>query len=342
MTQSAPDRNLSLELVRVTEAAALAAGRHMGLGKDADGERSAAEAMLVMLQTVEMSGTVVIGRRAENNPGLLCRGTNVGSGQPPDLDVAVDPVEGVELLSLGRANALSVIAASTQGSLFDPGPVAYMRKIAVGRSAAGAIDIKASVEDNLRAIARSNRKDLDDLTIVVLDRSRHAGLIDDIRATGARIRLITHGDVAGAIMPAFEDTGIDALIGTGGAPEGVIAACALKCLGGAIQTLLEPRNDTERKSAVNAGYALDQVLHTDDLVASDEVFFAATGITSGEVLRGVKYHGEGAMTYSVTMRSRSGTMRRVESHHRWDKLMRISRIAYDSRTPGTVRDSSAM
>jgi fructose-1,6-bisphosphatase II len=331
MAQATPDRNLSLDLVRVTEAAALAAGRHMGLGKDADSERAAAEAMLVMLQSVEMSGTIVIGQRVESAPDMLCRGTDVGSGSPPDLDVAVDPVEGVELLSLGRANALSVIAASGRGSLFDPGPIAYMRKIAVGRSAAGAIDITKPVEDNLRAIARANRKDLDDLTIVVLDRPRHAGLIDDIRATGARIRLITHGDVAGAIMPAFEDTGIDALLGTGGAPEGVIAAAALKCLGGAIHARLEPRNDTERKAALDAGYDLDKVLHTDELVAGDDVFFAATGITTGEVLRGVQYHGEGAMTYSVTMRSRSGTVRMVESHHRWDKLMRISRVAYDTR-----------
>jgi len=331
MTQSAPDRNLSLELVRVTEAAALAAGRHMGLGRDDDCERSAAEAMLVMLQTVDMAGTVVIGQHAGDQPDLLCCGLGVGSGKPPELDVAVDPVEGVELLSLGRANALSVIAASKRNSLFDPGPVSYMRKIAVGRSAAGAIDITASVETNLRSIARANRKDLDDLTIVVLDRPRHEDLIEEIRATGARIRLITHGDVAGAIMPAFADTGIDALFGTGGAPEGVIAACALKCLGGAIQAVLEPRDETERGLAAAAGIDLNRVLHIGDLVASDEVFLAATGITTGEVLRGVHYHGEGASTYSLTMRSRSGTVRMVESRHRWDKLMRISRIEYDAR-----------
>jgi fructose-1,6-bisphosphatase II len=243
----------------------------------------------------------------------------------------VDAIEGIELLSLGRANALSVVAAADAGTLFDPGPVGYMDKIAVGRAAASAIDLTASVERNLRAIARANRKDLDDLTVIVLDRPRHADLIAEIRATGARIRLFTHGDVAAAIMAAVDDGGIDALLGTGGAPEGVIAACALKCLGGAIQTRLAPRTDAERAAALARGLDPGRVLGTDDLVGGENVFFAATGITNGELLRGVQYDGGGARTYSVTMRSRSGTVRMVESRHRWDKLMRISRVAYDGR-----------
>jgi fructose-1,6-bisphosphatase II len=348
MMPLAPDRNVSLDLVRVTEAAALAAGRHMGLGDPAEGERVASEAMRVMLQSVDMDGTVVIGQVGESGTPGLWRGQRVGSGAPPAMDVALDPVEGVDLLTSGRANALSVIAAAERGTLFDPEAAAYMDKIAVGPAAASVIDITAPVERNLRAIARANRKDLDDLTIVVLDRPRHAGLVEEIRATGARIRLISHGDVAGAIMTCVEETGIDALFGIGGAPEGVIAACALKCLGGAIQVRLVPAEALARASGAGAigsdsgasgagaaaglaGVDADRVYGTEDLVASDNVFFSATGITNGELLRGVHYHGAGARTFSVTMRSRSGTIRMVESRHRWDKLMGISRVAYDTR-----------
>lgn len=331
MMQVAPDRNLALDLVRVTEAAALAAGRHMGLGDGDAGERAAVDAIHVMLQTVDMDGRIVIGPSGGDAHAPLAPGEHAGRGVPPALDVAVDAIEGIELLSLGRANALSVIAAADAGTLFDPGAVGYMDKIAVGRAAAGAIDLTASVERNLRAIARANRKDLDDLTVIVLDRPRHADLIAEIRATGARIRLFTHGDVAAAIMAAVDDGGIDALLGTGGAPEGVIAACALKCLGGAIQTRLAPRTDAERAAALARGLDPGRVLDTDDLVGGENVFFAATGITNGELLRGVQYDGGGARTFSVTMRSRSGTVRMVESRHRWDKLMRISRVAYDGR-----------
>lgn len=332
MLQLEPDRNLSLDLVRVTEAAALAAGRQMGLGDPAEGERVAAEAMRVMLQSVDMDGTVVIGQTREATTPRPLRGERVGSGIAPALDVAVYPVEGVDLLASGRPNALSVIAAAEAGTLFDPGPVDYMDKIVVGPAAANVIDIGASVERNLRAIARANRKDLDDLTIVVLDRPRHARLVEEIRATGARIRLIGQGDVAGAIMTCVEDTGIDALFGIGGASEGVIAACAVKCLGGAIQGRLVPRDAVEAAAAATAfGDSLGRVLGTNDLVAGDNVFFSATGITNGELLRGVQYHGAGARTFSVTMRSLSGTVRMVESRHRWDKLMAISRVAYDAR-----------
>lgn len=262
---------------------------------------------------------------------MLYNGERVGTGQGPAMDIAVDPVDGTRLLALGRPNSIAVVAAAERGSMFDPGPFMYMDKIAVGRAAAGVIDISAPVEKNLRAIARATRKDLDDLTIVVLDRPRHEQLIAEIRATGARIRLITDGDVAGAIMAAKSGTGVDALMGIGGTPEGVIAACALKCLGGAIQGRLYPRDEDERRAALAMGYDANRVLSTDDLVASDNVFFAATGITGGDLVRGVEYHGSGARTESLTMRSRSGTVRQVTSHHHWDKLMQISQLAYDAQ-----------
>lgn len=329
MSQTAPDRNLALELVRVTEAAALAAGRWMGRGNKEAGDQAAVDAMRLMLGTVEMDGIIVIGEGEKDEAPMLYNGERVGIGRPPEVDVAVDPVDGTRLLAMGRPNALSVVAVAERGSMFDPGPLVYMEKIAVGPAAAQAIDITAPVEQNLRAIARANKKDLDDLTIVVLERDRHKGLIEDIRATGARIRLITDGDVAGAIMAAVEGTGVDALMGTGGSPEGIIAASALKCTGGAIQARLVARTEAERARAEALGYDLAEVLTTDDLVASENAFFAATGITNGELLRGVVYSGSGARTYSVIMRSRSGTIRSVEARHRWDKLMEISQVAYD-------------
>jgi fructose-1,6-bisphosphatase II len=254
----------------------------------------------------------------------------VGSGDGPACDVAVDPVDGTRLLSQGRPNAVSVVAVADRGTMFDPGPIMYMEKIAVGPAAAGAIDITRPVEANLRAVARALRKDPDDMTVVVLDRPRHEQLVAEIRAVGARIRHITDGDVAGAIMAAVDGTGVDVLMGVGGTPEGVIAACALKCLGGGLQGRLWPRDDAERRAAEDAGYDLGAVLTIDDLVASDNVFFAATGITDGELVRGVGYSGTGARTSSIVMRSRSGTVRRVESEHRWDKLMAISQVAYDA------------
>lgn len=330
MSQTDPDRNLALELVRVTEAAALAAGRWMGRGNKEGGDKAAVDAMRLMLGTVDMDGVVVIGEGEKDEAPMLYNGERIGNGNAPQVDVAVDPVDGTRLLALGRPNALSVVAISERGTMFDPGPCVYMEKIAVGPAAAGAVDITASVEQNLRAVARANRKDLDDLTVVVLDRPRHEPLMRQIRATGARIRLITDGDVAGAIMAAYEGTGVDLLMGVGGTPEGVIAAAALKCTGGAIQARLWPRDDEERDRAVAAGYDLAKVLTTDDLVGGDNVFFAATGITDGELLKGVRYHGAGASTFSVIMRSRSGTIRSIEARHRWDKLMEISSLQYDS------------
>ncbi len=331
MTPSTPDRNLALELVRVTEAAALAAGRHMGRGDKIAGDQAAVDAMRLILSTVDMEGVIVIGEGEKDEAPMLYNGEAVGTGDGPAVDVAVDPVDGTRLLALGRPNSVAVVGVSERGTMFDPGPVFYMDKIAVGRAAAGAIDIDASVEKNLRAVAKALRKDMDDLTVVVLDRPRHEALIGQIRATGARIRLITDGDVAGAIMAAVEGTGVDVLMGVGGTPEGVIAACALKCLGGAIQGKLAPRDEAERQAAIAAGYDLDQVLTTDTLVSGQDVFFAATGITDGELLRGVSYHGNGATTHSMVMRSRSGTVRMVEARHHWDKLMQISQVAYDRR-----------
>lgn len=333
MPQTAPDRNLALDLVRVTEAAALAAGRWMGRGNKNAGDQAAVDAMRLMLGTVDMDGIVVIGEGEKDEAPMLFNGERVGTGHGPQIDVAVDPVDGTTLLSLGRPNAVAVVAAADRGTMFDPGPIMYMDKIAVGPAAANAIDINAPVEKNLRGIARAVRKDLDDLTVVVLDRPRHADLIRDIRATGARIKLITDGDVAGAIMAAVNNTGIDALMGIGGTPEGVIAACALKCIGGGMQGRLHPRNDDERRAAEAQGYAVDAVLTIDDLVSSDNVFFAATGITTGDLVRGVEYHGAGATTYSMTMRSRSGTVRLIEARHHWEKLMQISSVNYDPSPP---------
>jgi len=324
-----PDRNLALELVRVTEAAALSAGRWMGRGDREGCDRAAVDAMRFMLSTIDMDGVVVIGEGEKDHAPMLYTGERVGNGNPPRVDVAVDPIDGTRLLSLGRSDALSVVALSERGTMFDPGPVVYMEKLVVGPQARGTVDINAPVEENLRNIARALRKDVDDLTVVILDRPRHEEMIRRIRAVGARIKLITDGDVAGAIMAASEETGVDVLMGIGGSPEGVIAACAIKCLGGEMQARLWPRDEAERERALALGYDLDRVLTTDDLVRGDNVFFAATGITDGELLQGVRYFGRGAKTHSMVMRSRSGTIRYIEATHRWDKLMQISGIPYD-------------
>jgi fructose-1,6-bisphosphatase II len=326
-----PDRNLSLDLVRVTEAAALSAGRWMGLGNARAGYRSALEAMQVMLASVPMNGRIVIGDQRADPEDRLGAETLVGSGDGPDVDVVIDPVDGSRLVAYGRSNAVSAVAVADAGAMFDPGPAVYVEKIAVGPAAASAIDITATVERNLRAIARASRKDVDDLTIVVLDRPRHNELVEQIRGVGARIRLLTDGDVAGAVMPAVESTGVDALFGIGGAAEGVLAACALLCLGGAIQVRMHPMSQAEEEAIAAAGLDSGRVLTTTDLVSGDNAFFAATGVTDGELLQGVQYLGDGARTFSVTMRSRSGTTRMVEARHHWDKLMHISQVAYNFR-----------
>jgi len=316
----APDRNLAMELVRVTEAAAMAAARWMGRGDKEGADGAAVDAMRLVLSSVAMEGIVVIGEGEKDEAPMLFNGERIGTGEPPATDIAVDPIDGTTLTSLGRGNALSVIAVSERGSMFNPGPCVYMEKIAAGPEAAEVIDIRRSATENLEAIARAKGEQVRDLTAVILDRDRHAGIIDEVRAAGARIRLISDGDVAGAISTAWPESGADVLFGIGGTPEGVIAAAALKCMGGAMQGRLWPRNDGERQAAVDAGYDLGAVLTTDDLVGGDNCFFAATGITDGELLRGVHYDGHGATTQSLVMRSKSGTVRRIDARHRLDKL----------------------
>jgi fructose-1,6-bisphosphatase II len=317
---TAPDRNLAMELVRVTEAAAMAAARWMGRGDKEGADGAAVDAMRVVLATVAMDGVVVIGEGEKDEAPMLFNGEKIGTGEPPDTDIAVDPIDGTTLTSLGRGGALAVIAVSERGTMFNPGPCVYMEKIAAGPEAAAVIDITRSITDNLAAVAKAKREEVRDLTVVVLDRPRHAEIISEVRSAGARIRLISDGDVAGAISTAWPESGADLLLGIGGTPEGVIAAAALNSMGGAMQGRLWPRNSEERAAALAQGYKLDDVLTTDDLVGGDNCFFAATGITDGELLRGVHYDGSGATTQSLVMRSRSGTVRRIDARHRLDKL----------------------
>jgi fructose-1,6-bisphosphatase II len=328
--QESPDRNLALELVRTTEAAALAAGRWMGRGAKESSDHAAVEAMRLVLNTVEMDGIVVIGEGEKDNAPMLYNGERLGTGRPPLVDIAVDPIDGTRLLALGRANSLSVVAIAERGTMFNPGPCVYMEKIAVGPAARGVIDIEAPPRVNLKNLARALGKDVADLTVIILDRDRHKELIHQVREAGARIRLITDGDVAGSLMTCFPDSGVDMLMGIGGTPEGVISATALKCMGGDIQARLWPRPDTnERQRAIEMGYNLEQVLGVNELVRGENLFFAATGITDGELCDGVRYFGGGARTTSLVMRSKSGTVRRIEATHRWDKLMRFSQIPFD-------------
>ncbi|HVL03322.1 MAG TPA: class II fructose-bisphosphatase [Acidimicrobiales bacterium] len=315
-----PDRNLALELVRVTEAAALAASRFMGRGDKLGADGAAVDAMRSVLGSVSMDGIVVIGEGEKDEAPMLYNGENIGDGSPPQTDIAVDPVEGTTLCALGQGNALAVIAVSERGTMFDPGPCVYMEKVAVGPSLVGSIDISRSPTENLRSVSKAKGEPVENLTAVILDRERHQDLIAEVRAAGARIRLIRDGDVAGALQTAWPEAGVDILFGVGGTPEGVISAAALKCMGGEQLAKLWPRNDEERRAALDAGYDLDKVLTADDLVAGDNCFFAATGITDGELLRGVRLHDAGATTQSLVTRSRSGTVRFVEARHRLDKV----------------------
>ncbi|MEE1571213.1 MAG: class II fructose-bisphosphatase, partial [Acidimicrobiales bacterium] len=309
----APDRNLALELVRVTEAAALAASRWMGLGDKEGADGAAVDAMRHVLNSVNMDGIVIIGEGEKDEAPMLYNGETLGNGRPPRTDIAVDPIDGTTLTSLGRANAIAVIAASERDTMFDPGPCVYMEKIAVGPTCADAIDITRTPTQNLHSIAEAKGEDVRDLTAVILDRDRHSELIAEVREAGARIRLIPDGDVAGAISAGWSGAGADVLFGIGGTPEGVIAAAALKCLGGTLQGRLWPRNEAERTAAVEQGYDLDQVLHTNDLVSGDNCFFAATGITDGDLLKGVQYTTGAAHTQSIVMRSMSGTVRVIDA-----------------------------
>ncbi|MDP9407325.1 MAG: class II fructose-bisphosphatase [Actinomycetota bacterium] len=326
--RTAPDRNISLELVRVTEAAAIAAGRWVGRGDKIGADQAAVDAMRELIGTVSMRGTIVIGEGEKDEAPMLFNGELVGDGHGPECDVAVDPVDGTTLTAKGMNNAIAVMAVAPRGTMYDPSAVFYMEKLATGPEAAGAVDIQAPVADNIRAVAKAKGGSPSDVTVVVLDRPRHEGLVKDIRATGARIRFILDGDVAGAIATARPDSGVDMLLGVGGTPEGIITACAMKCLGGTIQGRLAPVDDAERQKAREAGLELGAVLGPDELIRSDNVFFAATGITTGSLLRGIRYYGGGARTQSIVMRSRSGTIRYVDSEHKLSKLRTFAAVDF--------------
>jgi fructose-1,6-bisphosphatase II len=321
------DRNIALELCRVTEAAALAAARWMGRGDKNALDQAAVNAMRERLKVVDMDGMVVIGEGEKDEAPMLYIGERVGNGLPPPVDVAVDPVDGTTLLSKGLPNAVSVVAVAERGTMFYPPGIVYMDKLAVGPAGKGACSLEMGVEDNIRALAKAKGEEVDDLTIVVLDRPRHAELIERVRKVGARIKLISDGDVSGGIMPSLPGTGIDMLLGVGGSPEAVLTAAALKCLGGDIQCRLWPRNDAEREQAERLGLRADRVLAIDDLVRGDDVFFSLTGVTDGELVKGVHYFARGATTETLVMRSRSGTIRRIQSTHNFEKLARYSQLA---------------
>jgi fructose-1,6-bisphosphatase II len=328
----APDRNLALELVRATEAAAMAAGRWVGRGDKNGGDGAAVDAMRQLVATVSMRGVVVIGEGEKDEAPMLFNGEEVGDGSGPECDVAVDPIDGTTLMAKGMPNALSVLAVAERGSMYDPSAVFYMEKLATGPEAADVVDVTAPPAENIRRVAKAKGEEVEDITVCILDRPRHDGLVQEVRQAGARITFISDGDVAGAIMAAREGTGIDLLLGIGGTPEGIIAACALTCMGGTLQARLWPRDDAERRKAIDAGHDLDRVLTTRDLVSGENIFFVATGITDGELLRGVRYRAGGAQTQSIVMRSKSGTTRLIDSTHSLTKLRAYSSVDFDQRT----------
>src|SRR6476661_1993766 len=326
--REAPDRNLALELVRVTEAGAMAAGRWVGRGDKEGGDGAAVDAMRELVNSVSMRGVVVIGEGEKDNAPMLYNGEEVGNGDGPPCDFAVDPIDGTTLMAKGISNAISVLAVSERGTMYDPSAVFYMNKIAVGPEAVDAIDITAPIGENVRSVAKAKHLSVSDMTVCILDRPRHEQLITEVREAGARIRLITDGDVAGAISACRPNSGTDLLAGIGGTPEGIIAAAAIRCMGGAIQGKLAPQDDEERQKAVDAGYELDKVLHTEDLVSGENVFFSATGVTDGDLLKGVRYFGGGCTTQSIVMRSKSGTVRMIEAYHRLSKLNEYSAVDF--------------
>jgi fructose-1,6-bisphosphatase II len=327
--REAPDRNISLELVRVTEAAAMAAGRWVGRGDKMGGDGAAVDAMRQLIGTVSMKGVVVIGEGEKDEAPMLFNGEEVGDGLGPEADVAVDPIDGTTLMAKGMPNAIAVMAVAERGTMYDPSAVFYMKKLVTGAAAANLVDISAPARHNIEAVAKAKGCSNDDVTVCVLDRPRHDGLVREIRESGARITFISDGDVAGAVMACTEGTGIDLLLGVGGTPEGIITACAVKCLGGVMQGQLWPQKESEFVNAAAAGLDLDAILSTDDLVRSDNVFFVATGITDGELVHGVRYKGGSATTESLVMRSKSGTIRRVFSEHRLSKLSAYSSIDFE-------------
>ncbi len=325
---TAPTRNLALDLARVTEAAALAAGRWMGRGDKVAADRAAVEAMRLVLSSVLIDGVIIIGEGEKDKAPMLYNGEKVGNGSGPQVDVAVDPIDGTRPLAFGRTNSIATVALAPHGTMFDPGPFVYMNKIAVGPEAKGKINIEASITENIHAIAKAKDKSVDAVTTIILDRDRHTDMIAEIRKTGARIRIIPDGDVAAALMTAWPDSGVDVLFGIGGTPEGVLAACALRAMGGEIQGKLFARDEDELRRGREAGYDFEKILTMDDLVSSEDVFFAATGITDGELLKGVRYFGEGARTDSLVVRGLTGTVRQIVATHRIDKLHHLSAIKY--------------
>jgi fructose-1,6-bisphosphatase II len=328
-TPQQPDRNLAMELVRCTEAAALAAGRWMGRNDKEAGDQAAVDAMRLMLSSVAMDGVVVIGEGEKDEAPMLFNGEHVGSGTPPQVDIAVDPIDGTRLLAQGRPGSLAVIAAAPRGTMFDPGPMVYMQKWVVDEEAAGTIDIDAPIEDNLRKIAKAKGKQVGDLTVIMLDRERHEQMMTEIRAAGARLRLIMDGDVAAGLLAVSTEKPIDVLIGIGGTPEGVVTACAVQAMGGEMLGRLWARDDADVSAAKDLGYDLEEVLTTDRLVASHDTFFVCTGITDGDLVDGVVYTRRGATTESLVMRGKSGTIRTIKARHTWDKLMDYSAIDFD-------------
>lgn len=324
----APDRNLALDLVRVTEAGAMAAGRWVGRGDKNGADGVAVNAMRSLINTVAMNGVVVIGEGEKDEAPMLFNGEEVGDGTGPECDVAVDPIDGTTLCAKGMPNAISVMAVAPRGSMYDPSAVFYMEKLVAGPEAADAVDIRLPIAKNIDLVAKAKGISRSDVTVCVLDRPRHATLVQDIRDAGARIKFISDGDVAGAITAARPDTGVDLLVGTGGTPEGIITACAIKAVGGVIQGRLAPVDDDERQQAIDAGHDLDRVLVTEDLVVADDCFFVATGITDGELLAGVRYGAGRAYTESLVMRSRSGTIRKITSEHKLEKLKAYSAVDY--------------
>ncbi len=328
MNSEMPSRNLAMELVRVTEAAALSAARFMGRDDKLAADQAAVDGMRLMLNSIEMEGVVVIGEGEKDEAPMLFNGETLGCGPEPKMDIAVDPIDGTRPLAQGRPNSIATVAIAPRGTMYNPGPFVYMNKIAVGPGCKGVVDIEKPVEDNLRAVAKALGKRQQDVTVVMLDRPRHEELRKEIKRCGARLRLIDDGDVAGALMTAWPDLGIDVLLGIGGTPEGVIAACALRAMEGEIQGKLYARNEDELNKGREMGYDFDKVLTMDDLVSSNDVFFAATGITDGELLDGVKYSPRGARTDSLVVRGKTGTVRQIVGHHTFGKLDGISTIEY--------------
>jgi fructose-1,6-bisphosphatase II len=328
-TSQKPDRNLALELVRVTEAAALAAARLVGRGDKEGADQAAVDAMRLVLDTISMDGRVVIGEGEKDEAPMLYNGEHIGDGTPPKVDIAVDPLEGTRLAALGMPSALAVIALSERGSMFDPGPCVYMEKIAGGPDIADVLDLDRPLAETLALVAERRNRDIRDVMVVMLDRERHQDAMRQVREAGARVRLITDGDVSASMLAVSENSPVDLLWGIGGTPEGVISAAAIKCIGGQLLGRLWPRNDEERTAAVQAGYNLDKILTCDDLVQGENAFFSATGVTDGDVLQGVRYQGDrGATTESLVMRSRSGTVRRIHARHDRAKMRAMGITSY--------------